>query len=230
MAHLKLTGVREPKARRPPPSGSMSFDFLSLRRARPDAAPVVGLHRRHARADARHDRRASRSTCTGTRRTARSTCIRRSATSSASGCGSRPAWSRKEWTAIHRKHHAKVRDRRGSAQPADARHCARSSVEGTELYRAEAKNPDTLEQLRQGHARRLDGAQRLHALFVGRRRPDARGQPRCCSAPSARRSGPCRWRGFRCSPPASSTASATSGAIATSPPPTRRRTSCRGAS
>ena len=28
----------------------------------------------------------------------------------------------KEWAAIHRKHHAKVRDRRGSAQPAGPRH------------------------------------------------------------------------------------------------------------
>ena len=53
-------------------------------------------------------------------------CIRSRATSSASGCGSRPGMVTKEWVADPPQAPRQVRDRRRSAQPADARHQRRA--------------------------------------------------------------------------------------------------------
>ena len=142
----------------------MSFDFLSLRRARPDAAAVVGLRRRHARADARHDRLRHDLPAPALRRTARSTCTRSISHFFRFWLWLTTGMVTKEWVAIHRKHHAKVRDRRTIRTARRRAASRRCFCAGTELYRAEAKNAETLEQVRPGHARRLDRAQRLHAL------------------------------------------------------------------
>ena len=45
----------------------------------------------------------------------------------------------KEWTAVHRKHHAKVRDRGRPAQPARSSACARCCWRASELYRIESQ-------------------------------------------------------------------------------------------
>ena len=127
----------------------------------------------------------------------------------------------KEWVAIHRKHHAQVRDRRRSAQPADARH-PDGLLEGAELYRAEAKNAETIEKY--GHGTPDDWIERnVYTRFswegVGLMLMH---QPDAVRRRSASRSGRSRWCGSRSRPPASSTASATTGATATSRPPTPR--------
>jgi stearoyl-CoA desaturase (delta-9 desaturase) len=86
----------------------------------------------------------SRSICTGTRRTALWTCIRWSAISSASGSG-----SPQEWTAIHRKHHAKVETAEDPHSPI-VLGIRKVLLEGAELYRAESKNLETLEKYGKG--------------------------------------------------------------------------------
>ena len=81
----------------------------------------------------------------------------------------------KEWVAIHRKHHARVETAGGPAQPANARHQhGLLARHGALSRRSEERRNDR--EIRPRHARRLDGAQRLHALLVGRRRPDADGE------------------------------------------------------
>jgi len=54
----------------------------------------------------------------------------------------------KEWTAIHRKHHAKCETAEDPHSP-QTRGLLKVLLEGAELYRAEAKNPETL--ARYGH-------------------------------------------------------------------------------
>ena len=51
----------------------------------------------------------------------------------------------KEWVAIHRKHHARVETADDPHSP-QTRGIATVLLEGTELYRAEAKNRETLEK------------------------------------------------------------------------------------
>ena len=89
----------------------------------------------------------------------------------------------KEWVGDPPQAPRQVRNAGRPAQPADARHRRRCFWQGAELYRAEAKNPETMREVRPRHARRLDRAQRLHALLVAGRRPDARRRTSCCSAP-----------------------------------------------
>jgi len=55
----------------------------------------------------------------------------------------------KEWTAIHRKHHAKVETDEDPHSPI-TRGIKKVFFEGAELYRAEAKNQETLERYGQG--------------------------------------------------------------------------------
>ncbi len=55
----------------------------------------------------------------------------------------------KEWTAIHRKHHAKVETADDPHSP-QVQGIWRVFFQGAELYRKEAKNPDTLERYGQG--------------------------------------------------------------------------------
>jgi stearoyl-CoA desaturase (Delta-9 desaturase) len=55
----------------------------------------------------------------------------------------------KEWTAIHRKHHAKVETADDPHSPV-ALGIRKVLLEGSELYRAESKNPETLEKYGRG--------------------------------------------------------------------------------
>ncbi len=55
----------------------------------------------------------------------------------------------KEWTAIHRKHHAKVETEEDPHSP-QTRGIRTVLLQGAELYRAEAKNQDTLERYGKG--------------------------------------------------------------------------------
>ena len=69
-----------------------------------------------------------------------------------------------------------VRDRRRSAQPADARHQDRAPARQRALsHRSE--EPGNAGQIRPRHARRLARAQSLRALQLAGRRPDADHQP-----------------------------------------------------
>ncbi len=86
------------------------------------------------------------------------------------------------------------------------------------LYRTEASRRETLETYGRGTPddwleRNVYGRYRFRGLGI-----TLRHRRRCCSAGSASRSSPCRWSGFRSGPPASSTASATTGVIETSRP------------
>lgn len=55
----------------------------------------------------------------------------------------------KEWTAIHRKHHAKVETEEDPHSP-QIKGIKKVFLEGAELYKAEAKNKETLEKYGQG--------------------------------------------------------------------------------
>ena len=55
----------------------------------------------------------------------------------------------KEWAAIHRKHHAKVETAEDPHSPV-AKGIKKVFFEGAELYRAESKNPETMERYGQG--------------------------------------------------------------------------------
>jgi stearoyl-CoA desaturase (delta-9 desaturase) len=55
----------------------------------------------------------------------------------------------KEWAAIHRKHHAKVETSEDPHSPV-ARGIQKVFFEGAELYREEAKNPETMERYGEG--------------------------------------------------------------------------------
>src|SRR5579883_1338002 len=55
----------------------------------------------------------------------------------------------KEWTAIHRKHHAKV-DAEGDPHSPQVLGIKKVFFEGAELYRAEAKNKETMERYGEG--------------------------------------------------------------------------------
>ena len=73
----------------------------------------------------------------------------------------------KEWVAIHRKHHAKCETEEDPHSP-QTRGIKTVLLTGSELYRAEAKNQETLAKYGHQHARRLDRAQPVHALLAGR--------------------------------------------------------------
>ena len=128
----------------------------------------------------------------------------------------------KEWVAIHRKHHAKVETADDPHSP-QTRGIETVFWQGTELYRAESKNQETLDKY--GHGTPDDWIERnVYTRFSW----EGVGLMLCVNlvlfgAARRSRSGPCRWRGFRSPRPASSTASATTGAIAISPAPTPRR-------
>ena len=90
----------------------------------------------------------------------------------------------KEWAAIHRKHHAKCETAEDPHSP-QIRGIKTVFWQGAELYRAEAKNQETLEKY--GHGTPDDWIERnLYTRYswqgVG---ADARRQPRRCSARSA---------------------------------------------
>jgi stearoyl-CoA desaturase (delta-9 desaturase) len=55
----------------------------------------------------------------------------------------------KEWVAVHRKHHAKVETDEDPHSP-QTRGLEKVFCEGAELYRAEAKNRETLEKYGHG--------------------------------------------------------------------------------
>src|SRR5665213_3465914 len=55
----------------------------------------------------------------------------------------------KEWTAIHRKHHARVETPEDPHSPV-TRGIKKVLLEGAELYRAESKNQDTLDRYGEG--------------------------------------------------------------------------------
>jgi stearoyl-CoA desaturase (delta-9 desaturase) len=134
----------------------------------------------------------------------------------------------KEWVAIHRKHHAKCETPDDPHSP-QTRGIETVLLQGTELYRAEAKNQETLAKY--GHGTPDDWLERnLYARYSWQGVGVMLISTCACSARSARRSGRCRCSGSRSPRPASSTASATSGATATSRRPMRAGTSCRGAS
>jgi stearoyl-CoA desaturase (delta-9 desaturase) len=124
----------------------------------------------------------------------------------------------KEWVAIHRKHHAKCETVDDPHSP-QTRGIETVLWRGAELYRAEAKNKETMAKF--GHGTPNDWIERnLYTRYswqgVGLMlilNVALFGLP-------AWPSGPCRCCGSRSPPPASSTASATTGATATS----RRRT------
>ena len=88
----------------------------------------------------------------------------------------------KEWVAIHRKHHAKVETADDPHSP-QTRGISTVFWRGTELYRAEAKNAETLEKYGRGTPDDWIERNVYYALLVGRRRPDARSSTWCCSAP-----------------------------------------------
>ena len=152
-----------------------------------------------------------------------------SVTSSGSGYGSRRAWSRRNGspsTASTTPGWKRRTTRTARRRVASARSCL--GRHGALSHRSQERG--NYRKIRPRHARRLDGAQRLHALLVGRCGPDADGEFHALRRRGRHDLGRSRWRGFRSRRQASSTASATTGAIATSPPPMLRRTSCRGAS
>ncbi|MDF7189919.1 hypothetical protein NLR85_24980, partial [Escherichia coli] len=55
----------------------------------------------------------------------------------------------KEWTAIHRKHHAKCETEEDPHSP-QTRGIRKVLMEGAELYRAEAKNKETIQKFGHG--------------------------------------------------------------------------------
>ena len=82
----------------------------------------------------------------------------------------------KEWVAIHRKHHAKCETVDDPHSPV-TKGIETVLLRGSELYRAEAKNQETLAKVRPRHAGRLARAQPLFALLVAGRGPDADHRP-----------------------------------------------------
>ena len=77
----------------------------------------------------------------------------------------------KEWVAIHRKHHAKCETVDDPHSP-QTRGIKKVLLRAAELYRAEAKNHETMAKY--GHGTPDDWIERnLYSRFVGRRRPDA---------------------------------------------------------
>ncbi len=68
----------------------------------------------------------------------------------------------REWVAIHRKHHARCETREDPHSP-QVHGIWHLLFGGVWLYRNEATNVATLENLRPGHAQRLARTQRLYA-------------------------------------------------------------------
>jgi stearoyl-CoA desaturase (delta-9 desaturase) len=130
----------------------------------------------------------------------------------------------KEWVAIHRKHHAKCETVDDPHSPVNPRHQDRAAG-GSELYRTEAKNVETISKF--GHDTPDDWIERnLYSRFSWQGVAVMMIIDLSCSARSAPRSGRSRCCGSRSPRPASSTASATTGATAIS---RRRRVAQRRA-
>jgi stearoyl-CoA desaturase (delta-9 desaturase) len=122
----------------------------------------------------------------------------------------------REWAAIHRKHHA-TSDKPGDPHSPVVYGIKKVLLEGSELYRAEAKNRETLDKY--GHGTPDDWIERK--LYTGQHGKGIL----LMLLIDVVLFGPIGitiW--------ASSTASATSGATATTKSPTPPPTSCRGAS
>ena len=205
----------------------MNSSDVGVRRAGRLAGPRPA--RRHVVAGAccsRWSRRTSRSprsrsSCTARRRTARSTCIAIPSHFFRFWLWLTTGMVTKEWVAIHRKHHAKCETDDDPHSP-QTRGIKTVLLTGSELYRAEAKNQETLAKF--GHDTPDDWIERnlYTPLQLAGRRRDADHRPDAVRRHRRRRSGRCRCCGSRSPPPASSTASATGGAIATSRRPTRQ--------
>ena len=136
----------------------------------------------------------------------------------------------KEWVAIHRKHHAKCETEEDPHSP-QTRGIKTVLLTGAELYRTEAKNQETMAKF--GHGTPDDWFERnLYSRYswqgVGLMLIIEPGAVRRASALTVW-AVQMLWIPIT-GPPASSTASATGGAIAISRHPTRAPTSCRGAS
>ena len=91
--------------------------------------------------------------------------------------------STREWVAVHRKHHAHCETGGRSAQPR-LFGLKKVLLEGAELYRAEARNPETAREIREGPPRRLAREQRLpqSARQLFRHLADGSSPTSCCSA------------------------------------------------
>ena len=69
----------------------------------------------------------------------------------------------RQWVAVHRKHHARCETDEDPHSP-QTRGIRAILLTGSELYRAEAQRPATLEQVRPRNAGRLARDEPLHAL------------------------------------------------------------------
>jgi hypothetical protein len=98
------------------------------------------------------------------------------------------AQNTREWTAIHRKHHAKCETVDDPHSPVIKGLSTGPAQRGRAVPRRGGKPRDPA-HLRQELPGRLDRAQTLHALSAAGRCPDGRHRPCCCSAPSASPSG-----------------------------------------
>jgi stearoyl-CoA desaturase (delta-9 desaturase) len=120
----------------------------------------------------------------------------------------------KEWVAIHRKHHAKCETVDDPHSPV-TRGIKTVLLTGSELYRAEAKVQETLDKY--GHNTPDDWIERnLYTRFQLAGRGLMLIINLVLFGAIGATSGRCRWPGSRSPRPASSTASATTGATATS--------------
>jgi hypothetical protein len=189
------------------------FRFAWFCRAWIDAASMVGLFRCRAGDDPRHHR---------LRDDLPAPCA------SASRARPHPAISHffrfwlwlttgmvtKEWVAIHRKHHARVETPDDPHSP-QTRGINTVFWQGTELYRAEAKNAETIDKF--GRGTPDDWMERnVYTRFSWEGVGLMLMVNFMLFGGAAWRSGPCRWRGFQSRRRASSTASATTGVIAIS--------------
>ena len=87
----------------------------------------------------------------------------------------------KEWVAIHRKHHAKVETPDDPHSP-QTRGIETVFWQGHRAVSRGIEEPRNARQVRSRHAGRLDRAQRLHALRLAGRGPDAGRQPHAVRA------------------------------------------------
>ena len=134
----------------------------------------------------------------------------------------------KEWVAIHRKHHASCETAQDPHSP-QIHGIRKVLFEGTELYRTEAATRRRSRST--AAARPTTGSSAICTRKTAARRGRHDGdRSRPVRPDRTHRCGRCRCCGSRSSPRAWSTASATTGVIATSRRTMPPGTSCRGAS
>ena len=135
----------------------------------------------------------------------------------------------KEWASIHRKHHAKCETVEDPHSPQIVG-IRKVLFEGAELYRKEAANAETLDALRSRYAGRLARTQGLYAPSRARRRAPVHHQLRPVRLHRHHDLGRADDLDSVPRQPASSTASAITGATAISSREMQAATSFHGAS